>query len=74
MTRYEVERSDDRWVVIDRVTGLPLHTASDEKRTRLEAQAHADFRNGIGNMTQKHVHKHVQSIRLIWKAIVGAAR
>lgn len=74
MTRYEVEMSDDRWVVIDRITGLALRNGSDERSTRLEAQALADFRNGIGTSTQKRVHTRLQSIRGTWKAIFGRGR
>jgi len=72
MTRYEVEMSEDRWVVIDRVTGLALRTATDEKGSRLEAQALADFRNGIGQSTQKRVQTRLQAVRLAWKAILGS--
>ena len=71
MARYEVEMSDDRWVVIDRTTGLALRNSSDERFTRLEAQALADFRNGIGTSTPERVHTRLQSIRLAWKAVLG---
>ncbi len=71
MPRYEVEMSDDRWVVIDKNTGLALRGDSGERATRLEAQALADFRNGIGIPTQKRVHTRLQAIRLAWKAILG---
>jgi hypothetical protein len=74
MTRYEVEMSDDQWVVIDRITGLALRSAPGERCTRLEAQALADFRNGIGSSTQERVRTRLQSIRLAWKAILGGRR
>jgi hypothetical protein len=74
MTRYEVEMSDDRWVVIDRVNGLALRNASEATFTRLEAQALADFRNGIQTSTQERIQTRLQTIRLAWKAIVGTAR
>jgi hypothetical protein len=71
MTRYEIEMSDDQWVVIDRTTGTALRNATGERCTRLEAQALADFRNGIGSFTQKRVRTRLQSIRLAWKAILS---
>ncbi len=74
MTRYEVEMSNHRWVVIDRTTGIALPNAPGERCTRLEAQALADFRNGIGSSTQERVRTRLQSIRLAWKAILGGRR
>jgi len=74
MTRYEVEMSGDQWVVIDRITGLALRDGHSERCTRLEAQALADFRNGIGSSTEERVSKRLQSIRLAWKAILGGRR
>ncbi len=74
MTRYEVEMSENRWVVVDSITGSTLPNTSGERCTRLEAQALADFRNGIGTSTQKRINTRLQSIRLAWEAVFGWRR
>ena len=74
MSRYEIEHTDGRWMVIDRTTGLALASPSEGRSTQLEAQALADFRNGIQKPTHDRVRTRLQSLRLVWKTIVSAGR
>jgi hypothetical protein len=74
MSRYEIEHSDGRWMVIDRKTGIAFGVPSEDRGTQLEAQALADFRNGIQKPTDERVRTRLQSLRLAWRTIVSAGR
>ncbi len=74
MNRYEIEERDGGWTVVDHVTRLPASGAAPTLRTRLEAQALADFRNSMTRPTAERVRPRLQKMRLLWKAIVGASR
>jgi hypothetical protein len=74
MTRYEVENMDGSWFVVDRATGLAVNPISDGRRTQIEAQALADFRNGLRPPTREPVRHRLAVIRRTWKLIVGTSR
>lgn len=74
MNRYEIEERDDGWTVVDHIARLPDSGPAPILRTRLEAQALADFRNGITTPTAERVRPRLQKMRLIWRAVVGAGR
>lgn len=73
MTRYEIEEQDGAWTLVDHMTRLPASGAATF-RTRLEAQALADFRNGIAKPTAERIRPRLEKIRLLWKAVLGASR
>ncbi|MGZ2383465.1 hypothetical protein ACVIDN_004887 [Rhizobium brockwellii] len=74
MTRYEIEEHDGGWTVVDHTATLPAPGAAPTLRTRLEAQALADFRNGMAKPTAERIRPRLEKIRLLWKAILGASR
>lgn len=61
-------------MVIDRTAGLAVGSPSKGRRTRLEAQALADFLNGIQKPTGECVRTRLQALRGAWRTIVGAGR
>ena len=74
MKRFEVEPSQENWIVIDRTTGASVSGLSATLSTRLEAQALADYRNALATPIPERVSSRVQLLRLAWKAVVGRAR
>ncbi len=74
MNRYEIEERDGGWTVVDHIARLPDSGPAPTLRTRLEAQALADFRNGITTPTAERVRPRLQKMRLLWRALVGAGR
>lgn len=74
MTRHDVEERDDGWTVVDQITRLPISRSIPPLRSRLEAQALADFRNSMTKPTVESVRPRLQQLRLVWKALVGANR
>ncbi|NKM22462.1 hypothetical protein GFM01_32875 [Rhizobium laguerreae] len=65
MQRYQVlPLEDGTWLVIDHQTGKPIVDQQwSSERTRLEAQALADFRNGISDPPQQRISSRLQKIR-----------
>jgi hypothetical protein len=74
MSRYEIEHTDGRWIVIDRMTGQAVGLPSHDRSTRLEAQALADFRNGIQKSTGERVQTRLHALRRAWRSVRGAVR
>ncbi|NKL74279.1 hypothetical protein GFM09_34640 [Rhizobium leguminosarum bv. viciae] len=74
MNRYEIEERDGGWSVVDHIARLPDSGPAPTFRTRLEAQALADFRNGITTPTAERVGPRLQQMRLLWRALVGTGR
>ncbi|TBY42988.1 hypothetical protein E0H54_29240 [Rhizobium leguminosarum bv. viciae] len=73
MTKYEIEEHDGGWRLVDHMTRLPASGAAT-RRTRLEAQALADFRNGIAKPTAERTRPRLEKIRLLWKVVLSASR
>ncbi|MGO6904112.1 hypothetical protein ACCS96_28160 [Rhizobium ruizarguesonis] len=74
MQRFEIQALENgMWSVMDRQTGKPIadrEGASD--RTRLEAQALADFRNGmLIPPAKERISSRLEKIRRAWELLYG---
>ncbi len=74
MIRYDIQECDDGWTVVRHTAEQSAEGVSPILRTRLEAQALADFRNGLVVSTAERVRPRLQKMRLLWRALVGAGR
>jgi len=74
MQRYQIQaRENGAWSVIDHQTGKPIvdHEGSSG-RTRLEAQALADFRNGmLAPPAQERLSSRLQKLRRTWALLIA---
>lgn len=69
MQRYEIQLLENgTWAVIDCRNGKPVNDPSGyRKSTRLEAQALADFRNGIAiPLPSDRISTRLQTLRRAW--------
>ncbi|NKM57990.1 hypothetical protein CO662_33625 [Rhizobium anhuiense] len=75
MQRYQIQALENgRWSVIDHQTGKPIVDQQwSSERTRLEAQALADFRNGISAPPPQRISSRLQKLRRAW-ALLGRPR
>ncbi|TBB32447.1 hypothetical protein ELH47_11155 [Rhizobium ruizarguesonis] len=74
MQRYEIQALENgMWSVMDRQTGKPIADREGaSQRTRLAAQALADFRNGMFVPPAKErVSLRLQKIRRAWELVSG---
>lgn len=76
MQRYQVHSLEQGgFAVIDARTGNPVDDASGStKRTRLEAQALADFRNGIHVEPRERVLSRIDRLRTAWGLLTAKTR
>lgn len=74
MIRYDIQECDDGWTVVRHAPEQSAEGASPILRTRLEAQALADFKNGLTLTAAERVRPRLQKMRLLWRSLVGAAR
>jgi hypothetical protein len=72
MTRFEVQQHGANWIVIDRETGNPVHDHPG-LRSRLEAQALADFRTGLAKPVSVQMQSPLDRARRLWKAVLGSS-
>ncbi|NKM87982.1 hypothetical protein GFL54_27535 [Rhizobium laguerreae] len=75
MQRYQIQALENgSWAIIDHQTGKPIVDQQwSSERTRLEAQALADFRNGISAPPSQQISSRLQKIRRAW-ALLSAKR
>ncbi|TBE87724.1 hypothetical protein ELG99_13150 [Rhizobium ruizarguesonis] len=75
MQRYRIQALENgTWSVMDHQTGKPLVDQQwSSERTRLEAQALADFRNGISAPPPQRISSRLEKIRRAW-ALLSAKR
>lgn len=76
MQRYEIhEIENGMWAVVDHDTGKPLVDRNGlSERTRLEAQALADFRNGRWHPPRERVTSPLHWIRAAWMLLSELSR
>jgi hypothetical protein len=74
VNRYEIKDTGDHWVVLEKMSGLPFGGAVDRPLNMLQAQALADFRNGLETPVQKQVRSRLNFIRIAWRSIMGPGR
>ena len=73
MQRYQVQNLENgSWAVIDGKDGRAIDEhAGQPARTRLQAQALADFRNGISTPVHERTASRLQKLRLAWGMITA---
>lgn len=71
MARFEVQQHGSNWLVIDHQTGAPVHD-QPALRSRLEAQALADFRTGLAKPKALQIQSRLDRMRRVWKAVLGS--
>jgi hypothetical protein len=72
MSRFEIAERDGReWVVVDRTTNDVVQAPSKRSLGRLEAQALADFKNGMAKPHQERIRSRLDAMRLAWRAVLG---
>ena len=71
MARFEVQQHGANWIVIDHETGNPVHQHPG-LRSRLEAQALADFRTGLAKPKSVQIQSRLDRARRLWRAVLGS--
>jgi hypothetical protein len=74
VNRYQIEQAGDHWVVLDKTSGLPLGDVVERQLNMLQAQALADFRNGLETPVKERVRSRLNVVRTAWRTIMGSGR